>query len=333
MIIDRLKLIKALETVKPGLASKEMIEQSTSFCFIKGNVVTYNDEISISCPLSGLDMEGAISAFELHAFISKVKLTEIDLEIKENELIIKAGKSKAALKLNVDVVLPIEEIGVIKKWKKLPDNFCSGLNFCMPVCSRNMSRPLFTCVHVNGDSVEGSDSFRIAKYTLTSKTETKPFLIPANVCSKVIKMFPSHIAEGEGWVHFKTEDGAVLSCRIFEEKYPEVVEILHVKGTAITFPGNLLSILDKASIFSKREHILDESITIIIESRMIKVISASETGRFEEKERIAYTGEPITFSIPPYLLKDILKQTSQGIINAERLRFEGDNWEYVTMVQ
>ena len=48
MKINRLILQKALETVKPGLANKEMIEQATSFAFMKDKVVTYNDEISIS---------------------------------------------------------------------------------------------------------------------------------------------------------------------------------------------------------------------------------------------------------------------------------------------
>jgi hypothetical protein len=67
-------LIKALEAVKPGLANKEMIEQSTSFAFMEDRVVTYNDEISISHPLKGIPIVGAIKADELYAFLSKVKI-------------------------------------------------------------------------------------------------------------------------------------------------------------------------------------------------------------------------------------------------------------------
>ena len=48
--MKKAELIKALEAVRPGLANKEMIEQSTSFAFMKDRVVTYNDEISISYP-------------------------------------------------------------------------------------------------------------------------------------------------------------------------------------------------------------------------------------------------------------------------------------------
>jgi len=39
MKINKKELKEALEIVKPGLANKEMIEQSTSFAFLKGKVI------------------------------------------------------------------------------------------------------------------------------------------------------------------------------------------------------------------------------------------------------------------------------------------------------
>ena len=48
MKLNKADLQRALEIVKPGLANKEMIEHSTSFAFINGKVITYNDEISLS---------------------------------------------------------------------------------------------------------------------------------------------------------------------------------------------------------------------------------------------------------------------------------------------
>ena len=56
MKTNKTKLQTALEIVKPGLANKEIIEQSTSFAFLKGKVVTYNDEVSISHPLKGIEL-------------------------------------------------------------------------------------------------------------------------------------------------------------------------------------------------------------------------------------------------------------------------------------
>ena len=88
MKINKSELLKALNIVKPGLASKDMLEQTTSFAFLNGRVITYNDELSLSCPLKEIEFEGAIQAAELYAFVSKIKKEEIDLEKKENEIIL-----------------------------------------------------------------------------------------------------------------------------------------------------------------------------------------------------------------------------------------------------
>jgi hypothetical protein len=55
MKIQKTNLIQALEKVRPGLSAKEAILQSTSFAFLNGCVVTYNDEISLSHPVEGCD--------------------------------------------------------------------------------------------------------------------------------------------------------------------------------------------------------------------------------------------------------------------------------------
>jgi hypothetical protein len=64
MIIKKIDLLHALEVVKPGLGRQEQIQQTTSFAFITGRVVTYNDELSISHPLANCEIEGAIKPEE-----------------------------------------------------------------------------------------------------------------------------------------------------------------------------------------------------------------------------------------------------------------------------
>lgn len=310
-----------------------MIEQSTSFCFSKGNILTYNDEISVSCPLENLEIEGAVNAIELYDFAKKIKSEEVDLEIKGNELLLKAGRSKAGLTLHAEVTLPVEEIGKISKWKKLPEGFLTALNFTMGSCGHDMTEAIYTCVHINKTVLEATDKYRIASYQLEKKVPVKAFLLPATTCMKLIKMNPVEIAEGNGWIHFKTKNDAVISCRIFEEKFPEVAYLLEVKGNKIEFPKTLIEILDRAEIFSKRDYSLDESVEIHLENKKIKIKSSSDVGWFEEKSRIDYTGDPITFSIAPYLLKDILTQTTTGILTKSVLLFEGDNWKYLSILK
>lgn len=331
--MKKTNLQKALEIVKPGLASKEMIEQSTSFAFMEGRVVTYNDEISISHPVEGLEIEGAVQAEELYKLLNKLKKDEIEITIKKSEIILKSGRTKAGLTLHEEVKLPLEEIGKMSKWKKLPENFLRHVKFAMAACSCDMSKPVLTCVHINEDVIEGSDSFRIARCQLKEEMPVKTFLIPATSAMEVIRLGPTKIAEGEGWIHFQTGEETVLSCRIFEDKFPDCTQFMKIKGVSIVFPKSLNEVLDRAEVFAHRDHFLDETITINLQDKRLKVASESESGWFEEDINFKYDGNPVTFAITPYLLKDILAETQACILGENRLKFEGEGWEYLSMLK
>lgn len=333
MEINKQELIKALEAVRPGLATKEMIEQSTSFCFIKGNIVTFNDNISVSYPFPLLNLTGAVNANELYNLVRKLKTDEISMDFSDNEILIKAGRVRASLRLQEEIVLPIEEIGRIKKWKDLPDDFLNGLSHCMGATSRDMSEAKFVCVYVNGQQMTATDRYRIAVYDLVSETKTSPFLIPADTCAKLIRMNPQRIAEGEGWIHFQGQNEEVISCRVFDEEFPDVTPHMKFKGTKIVFPKTIMDILDKAGIFSKRDYQLDESVVVELMPKKIKISSESETGKFSETARVDYKGEEIEFKVTPYLLRDILTETNEGLFGENRILFTGENWKYLTMLR
>ena len=74
MKIERLKLLEALKIVEPGLASREIFEQTNDFAFIKGQVITYNNEVSISHPVEGLDnIQGTVRADKLYQLLGKLE--------------------------------------------------------------------------------------------------------------------------------------------------------------------------------------------------------------------------------------------------------------------
>lgn len=335
MKISKADLQKALEMVKPGLASKELIEQSTSFAFMGDRVVTYNDDISISHPIKGLQLTGAVKADKLYGLLSKLKMDEITIELEGAEIILKSGRAKAGLTLQQEIKLPLdEEVAHKEEWKKLPANFLTGVGFCIPSCSKDMSRPVLTCIHVIGKGfVESSDSLRITKYTLGARMPIDNFLLPASAATTMCKINPIEIAKGKGWVHFRTAEDTILSCRIFEDKFPETSQILNVVGDSIELPNSISEVLERASVFAKRDHMLDESVQITLESKRLKIRSEAEAGWFEESIRMDYTGAEVTFHITPYLLKGILSETLKGVLGEGRIKFEGENWIYVTALR
>ena len=335
MKINKNKLQNALELVKPGLANKEMIEQSTSFAFLKGKVVTYNDEISISHPIEEIELEGAIQAEELYKLLGKIKKEEIELTIKDNEVFLKAGRIEAGVSLQEKITLPFtDEIKVQNEWELLPEHFIEALQFTVVSCSVDMSKPVLTCVHVDQRGIiESSDNFRLAKYTLSESFDFESFLIPASSVLQVIKLKPIKIAKGKGWVHFQTKEKTVISCRILEDKYPNTISFYNVKGMTFDFPQKTLEGLEKAHIFAKRDYTLDETINITIADKKLTISSKSTFGWYKESLNIRYSAKPITFSITPYLLKDILNKTNTCQINDKMLKFAKNEWEYVSTLR
>lgn len=332
MIINKVELQEALEKVKPALASREIIEQSNSFAFIGDRVVTYNDEISISHPVEGLDIVGAIRAETLYSFLNKTKENDIEIEQEESQIIIKAGKSKAGLVLEEEIRLPIEEVGEIGKWQDFPKQVLEAIKFCHPICSRDMSRPLLTCVFVSGDSVKASNSYQIVKYRLDEKMKINNLLLPATAAAELVK-YPNiqEIAKGENWIHFRTEDDTIFSSRVYDGEFPEIDAFLEFDGVEISFPEVSADILDKAKIFSKGDFSADHLpiINVEISDRKIHFSASNEHAWFEEFARIKYKGETIKFTTGIEFLDSLLRHSLSCLIGEDRIKFSGENWEHV----
>ena len=216
MKIEKEKLIKALEIVKPGLASKEMIEQSTSFAFMGGRVVTYNDEISISHPVEDMDITGAVKADELYKLLGKLKTKTIQLVIKNNEIRLKSGKALAGITLQEEIQLPLEELGDFGEWFPVPALLMEALHFCMFSASVDMSRPVLTCVHVSDSGfVESCNNFRLTRYELGEESPVGDFLIPVSSVKSLVKYSITQLASGQGWIHFKSKDDTIFRLEMY----------------------------------------------------------------------------------------------------------------------
>ena len=333
MELKKQELLKALEIVKPGLAGKEIIEQTTSFAFINECVVTYNDEISISHPVEGLDMAGAIKADELYRLLGKIKQDSVDAKISDNQIEIKSGKGMAKFLLQSEIKLPLEEISERSDWRDIYDGFSKDLLFAAQTCSKDMSMPKITCVHLNPEGfVEATDRYRITRIEAVLPVD-KGVLIPADAAVEVAKVNPTSMAVGSGWAHFQNKEGTVISCWILEEDYVDLADHVNISGKKITFPKTTLEIIEKAAVFAKRDHFLDESIHVTLEDKKMKVRAESENGSYEEVANIRYKDEPASFIITPYLFREILQQTLDCELTKDRIVFSGDNWKYVAMLR
>jgi len=334
MIVKTETLRHALEVVKPGLANKERIEQTTSFAFLQGRVVTYNDEISISHPVVGLDLEGVVPAEHLYKFLEKVKKEEVDIEVVGNELIVKSGKSKAGFALEREIRLPLkQELWNAEDWHALPENFSRAVSFASKTCSNDVSRPKLTCVHLSKEGfVEASDGYRLLRYSLgTGFIES--ILVPSTSCEEVVGLSMKEYRVEKGWVHFRNEERTILSSRVLEEDYVDITPHLNVEGEKVILPRTILEALDRVHVFAKRRRVIDESVEVESVNRRLILRASSDGSWVEEEINFAYDGAGFKFVVVPSLLKDVLTESLECVVSQNRLKFRGEGWEYVVALK
>ncbi len=336
MNINKNQLQKALEIVKPGLGKSNDSHQADFYGFKDGKVVTYNDEISLAHPVEGLDLEGALYAKELYGLLSKVKGDEISIEHKSREIVLKSGNAKAGFAVR-QFEMPLGEIKTSNDWHDLPDGFVEGINFALPCTSKDLSKPIFNSVHINGTDgfIEATDNYRIASYDIKPKMIAGEHLIPARSARQVARINPSYYAVGGSWLHFKNDEGTVLSCRVLSNKFFNTDDYLDIEGYEIAFPEGIEDVLSRAEVFLQDQFFDDQSVEVTVEEDNIIIYAKSDQSWFEESVQADYQGNEMTFKATPRLLKDIFKETKSATITNEvdRIAFEGDGWIYVAMLR
>ena len=338
MEVNRKELLAALKIVKPGIGITTLSQTST-FAFTEGRVITYNDTISISHPVTGIDVTGAIEADELYKYLTKVKKDTLDVGIKHDKeadttfLVIDVDKSQAKFVIQPKIELPLDQFEQKVEWYRMSPNFVEGLKFVVGACSNQPVKGVLTCVHVKDDgSVEGSDGFRIAWFKLMQKLPFSSFLIQAKAVKELIKLEPVEYAKADnGWIHFNNDEGTMVSIRTINDEYVNTKPLLKIKGDGNIFPKAIAEILDRAAVFKYGE----ESVTVILKENRVIVKSKSATGSFKEAARMRYREEPIEFMVTPSLIKQILDKPSSFVITDTLIQFKDEktNWKYVAALR
>ena len=327
MKIKRQELVKALQTIKPGLAAKELIEQSTHVVFKDGVMYSYNDEISVQCAFDA-GIQGAVPMASLAAYVGKLQKDEIEVFIEGTELRIKAGRSRAGFTISKEIKLPYDSLQIGRKWQDIPDGLLAALKHCRSIVSNDMSTPVMTCLHIAGNEVQATDRYRIIRYEFAGSD--MDILIPGHTITALLSFNPTHCQIKDEWSHWKNKDNAIMSIRLFTGKFPDISMFMGKKGASFKLPANIITVLEKADSISNGLSNVDELITINLRSSKLKLSIHNEQGWFEESAKVSYDGDAIEFQIAIFLLQEILKSTQTGQIADNNLIFKNKDWEYVT---
>lgn len=194
MKIQRDDFKSILNVVKPGLAKKEILEQTTHFVFTGEEVFTYNDKICISHPFK-TDFSCSVVADDLIRILNGMKSEELEIFCKDNQLQIKGGKERGGLvsypegQINALVSsLGIKDL-LKKRWSFLPKGFSKGLSLCIFSASKDITHGVLSGILVRDDSIISMDDLRISRYTL-DESVPNAFIIPGSSAAE-LAAFPA----------------------------------------------------------------------------------------------------------------------------------------------
>lgn len=276
MLFNREELVKILTGLKPGLANKEVIENTNCFAFTGDRVCTYNDDIAISHPLE-TDFTAVIEAKTFYSYISKLKEEEIDIAQTEKGLLIKGKRAKANFPVRTEEIdMYLLAIGKAKGHKKLPDNFVEGLKLCLPSVSQDASRPSLSTIHICANRIQATDGFRISFFKSQNETE---FLLQTTAAYSLINHKPTKVALTKGWISFLNEEGCELCTRTVEADVPDLSLFLKIpKKCDITLTSKLLEAIEKGMVFVADNGLTDSrQVTLDIKAKQIIITAKSST--------------------------------------------------------
>jgi DNA polymerase III sliding clamp (beta) subunit (PCNA family) len=333
MLVKRVDFLQVLESVAPGLASKELFAQSSCFVFSEGRVFTFNDEISCNRK-SPLDIKGAVKASPLIDLLSKLPDDNLDIEPNEDgtELVVRVvgKKKKCGIRMEAEVLLPLSGIESPSEWVALSPEFSEAINLVFSCASSEESKFILTCVHIGGGSfVESTDTFQVARFFVPIDIED--CLVRANSISRVVGLDFTEVSVTRSWLHFRNPAGLVFSCRRYIEEYPDLSSFLHSEGLAsVTLPANLDEIVGISEIFSASNS-KGNRLKVELGPDRLVITGEGAYGWYKEHRQVKYDGPALKFLVAPRLLVELSKKSVECAVEPGRLFIDGGaRFKYAT---
>lgn len=335
MKISRGELLAKLNEASIGLGQgvNKTVAQSDCFIFTtideNPTLITFNDEIMVRCP-SPLDFDVIVQATELLAILARIPDDEITVSLINGEFRIK-GKTKsrvAGLVTQAELAMPLDQIAAPGKWHRLGEGAARLMQQAAYVCGDDEAQYLATCVHVTPDRVEACDNKRMFRADMATGFPGE-ILLPASSLHELEGLEILKVSIGEGWCHFKTSGGGVISLRCSHEPYHAGLDaVLEMTDPVkLVLPAELKDIVQRAEVFQDAK--FNTRIGIRLSDGLLTITSRKESGWYREKKGIEYAGRDIFFEIQPQFLCEMLERTRDVLVDDRKMKAESSGVQFV----
>ena len=331
MRVHRENLLHELESVQPGLSSREIVEQSSCFIFQNGKVLTFNEEIACTrdCGMAA-EITGAVQAAPLLALLQKLPEDEIDVTLGSGELLIKGKKRKGGIRMDAEILLSVAAVETPAKWKKLPKDFTDAVSLVQQCAGKDEEKLATTCVHLHPQWIEACDNYQVARYH-TEMGIAKECMVRRDAIKHIVGLGMHKFSETDTWLHFKNPMGLVLSCRRFLDAYDDLTGFFDVKGKPVVLSKSIAEAVERSAVFAS-DNPEDTQIHVQLRPGKLRVKGVGVSGWFSETKAVQYSGAALDFMIPPKLFMELVRSHHECIVSDSMLKVEVGKYAYVTVL-
>ena len=328
-VVGRIELLDVLQSVFAGVSLKDTVDQSSCFVFRGSTVVTFNEEIFAKRRLpEGFKLKGAVAAKPLLTILNKFLEDQLTVEIQDSKLRISAKNKVAKIRLDSEILLPIDQVEKpTGDWKEVPENFSEALKIVQDCVSNDSNMFTLTCVHIHQKWVEACDNTKLTRYRIRTGVDT-PFLLKRNAVKYIANLDMIEFCETDSWVHYRANNGLSLSCRRYVEDFPNLKPAIEMTGDEIILPAGVEEAVDRATVFSS-ENTDKNLLQVLIGNNVMVIRGDGNSGYYAERKKCQYDGPEISFYIPPALLIELVKRSSQCEVGQNKFKINGASWVFV----
>lgn len=325
--VERTALVKELEAVSPGLATKAEYEQCDCFVFSDGKVRTFNEEVRCEYDTCLTDFNMAVKAKLLVDLLNKIPDDKLKLRLEKSRLNIRGKNKTAGLACVEEIYLNYADAGEPSAWSPLDENFIEGLSHVVECASDDQSKYTYTCVRVTPKCVEATDSWQAGRFIVPTPIG-EPIYIRKDAVRSIIESGMQEISVVGQWAHFRSSDGLVLSTQIStDEDFPSLTEHLKVEGNKASFPEVLAEAAERAQLLCEDE---DQFLDVLLEPGKVTVSSSSDAGWFREVNPLKdYKESPLKFKMSSELLTKVAKKYSVLKVGKNRMGVRVGQFRYI----
>lgn len=302
-------IIKAL---LPATKNKNASSQIEQIIFQDDFAGTFNEKIAISYNLKLGEIQCSVSANDLYNGLSGITEEEIDIKLKDDQLIISSNSTNVRISTIKDskiiedfyTSINLNDVG----WTDLPENFIKKLNLIKFSASDNdYDSQNLNCIFIDDKFIYASNGYRCTKIECDTGFSV---LLPKSSVDQVTKFSGINaFSIGENWIHFANNEGGIISSKIVKGNFFDITNIMNKfnGGTNINLSKKLIKPLNHINSASNKKSDFLKNVTISVTKGQTILSGGKEGLAIDTTIPNKFTGKEIKFNISPIFLKEIIE--------------------------